>query len=505
MLNLPRFGFDRALRRPARLIVSVLRPVNGKHISIWAALLLSLGSLALGHGVASAPDRGVAVLVGAVPVSICLWVILRDKRDRLFLFRLFVAALALRWVVSFAIHDSGQEAFFGGDALTYDAFGNALKQSWMGLVDGQAPWLTRYTKFGSSGWGMFYYVGSVYYILGQNSLAIQLGNAGLGAGTCIAAYKIAFMVYPSQRVARIAALFTAFSPSMILWSSQELKDAPIAICLALCALYTLKLREKFSLRSLLLLLVILFCLFSLRHYAFYIVFAAITGTLLMARRRFTLLQVVQGGVLVLVIGVVFAYIGAGASAQQAFDLKRIQEFREWGAKVTNTGFGGDVDITDPQAAIAFLPIGIVYVVLAPFPWMINNLRQLITLPELLVWWITMPFMVKGYWFAVRHRLRESFAICLFILSLVFAYALYQSNAGTAYRHRAQLYPFFFVLMGIGIERRRDKKKLKTEAASPENLSPRSMIAYSPVLTESASESTYGKATLDTAHARNQAS
>jgi hypothetical protein len=163
----------------------------------------------------------------------------------------------------------------------------------------------------------------------------------------------------------------------------------------------------------------------------------------------------------LVIGLAFAYIGAGNTAQQAFDLKHIQEFREWGARVTNTGFGGDVDITDPRAAVGFLPIGILYVLLAPFPWMINNLRQLITLPELLAWWAMIPLLVKGYWFGVRHRLRESFAVLLFIVSLVFAYALYQSNAGTAYRHRAQLYPFFFVLMGIGLELRRNKRELRS--------------------------------------------
>ena len=486
-------------------LISVGRLINTQRALLSAGLLLSFSSLLLGIGISMSPDRGVAVLVGVIPVLPCLWVILRDKTDRLFLFRLFVVALALRWVVAFAIHDSNQQAFFGGDALTYDAFGNSLKQSWLGLVDGQAPWLTRYTRLGSSGWGMFYYVASVYYVIGQNSLAIQLINAGLGAALCIAAYKMAMMVYPNQRVARIAALFSAFSPSMILWSSQALKDAPIAICLVLCALYTLKLRHRFNTRSFLLLLVSMFCLFSLRHYAFYIVFAVIAGTFLIARGKLTPLRVLQGGLLVLVIGVAFVYIGAGTTAQQAFDLKHIQEFREWGARVTNTGFGGDVDITDPQAAIGFLPIGAMYVLMAPFPWMINNLRQLITLPELLAWWVMIPLLVKGYWFGVRHRLRESFAVLLFTVSLVCAYALYQSNAGTAYRHRAQLYPFFFVLIGIGMQLRGREKKLKSEAASPEDLSSRSMIPPSPVLTKSASESLYGKATLDTAHARNQES
>jgi len=135
-------------------------------------------------------------------------------------------------------------------------------------------------------------------------------------------------------------------------------------------------------------------------------------------------------------------------AQQTFDLKHIQAGRVWSAKVATSGFGGDVDITDPRAAIGFLPIGIMYVLFAPFPWMVTNLRQLITLPELIAWWALVPMMIRGYWFLMKHRLRESFAICVFIVGLIFAYALYQSNTGTAYRHRAQLYPFFFVFISV---------------------------------------------------------
>ncbi len=112
---------------------------------------------------------------------------------------------------------------------------------------------------------------------------------------------------------------------------------------------------------------------------------------------------------------------------------------------------------DPEAALAFLPVGALYVLLAPFPWMITNLRQLITLPELLIWWALVPIMIKGYWFAIRHRMSESFAITFFTVSLTLAYALYQSNAGTAFRHRAQLYVFFFIFISIGLELRRVAK------------------------------------------------
>ncbi|HEX8184623.1 MAG TPA: hypothetical protein VF747_07720, partial [Blastocatellia bacterium] len=114
-----------------------------------------------------------------------------------------------------------------------------------------------------------------------------------------------------------------------------------------------------------------------------------------------------------------------------------------------------------------LPIGVLYVLFAPFPWMINNLRQLITLPELIIWWALVPMMMRGYWHAIRHRLRESFVICVFILSLTLAYALYQSNAGTAYRHRAQLYVFFFIFIAIGLDLRRTARlKRQAQAYKP---------------------------------------
>jgi 4-amino-4-deoxy-L-arabinose transferase-like glycosyltransferase len=287
------------------------------------------------------------------------------------------------------------------------------------------------------------------------------------------------LVYPQQRVARTAAILVALSPSMILWSSQMLKDAPIVLSLCLCALYTLKLRDKVSVKSLVLLLISLFCLYVLRHYAAYIMFVAIAGSLLLAAKRFTPLRVVQGGVLVIFLGLTLAYFGAAQVPQDAFNLKKIQAAREWSAKEANSGFGGDVDISDPKAAIEFLPVGLTYVLFAPFPWMMSSLRQLITLPELLVWWALVPMLIKGYWYGMRHRLKESFAICVFTIGLTLAYALYQSNVGTAYRHRAQLYVFFIIFISIGLELRREAKQRKrTQIAMGRS-------AYGPVATAGA--------------------
>ncbi|HXG95305.1 MAG TPA: glycosyltransferase family 39 protein [Blastocatellia bacterium] len=457
-----------------------------KILSLLFAISLVWGAISAGNALALSPEIGLGIVAGFVAAFICLFAVMRGREDRQFLLKLFIAALILRCIVGYLIYSKGLQPFFGGDAETYNAFGNALSQSWQGLVDPNAPWLTNYTNTQRSGWGMFYYVAAVYYVIGQNPLAIVFINCALGAVACVVAYRIAMLVYPNQRVARTSALLTAFSPSMILWSSQLLKDGPIVLFLCLCTLFTLKLRNRFEGKSFILLLISLFCIYSLRYYTAYIIFIAMAGTFLLTAKRFTPARIIQGALLVIVLGTALAYFAGGDIEQMAgrtLDLKSIQMARVWGAKVSESGFGGDVDITDPQAALAFLPLGILYVLFAPFPWMIGNLRQLITLPELVAWWLLVPFLLRGYFFALRHRLRESFAITVFTVSLTIAYALYQSNVGTAYRHRAQLYVFFFIFISIGLELRRaakQKRRFKAIIQPPQPMAAATIINVEPV-------------------------
>lgn len=421
---------------------------------------LCLGAVYLGYWVLRSPNTGAAILLGGVAALLCLGLVARDQEDRKFLVRLFLAALALRWALGILIYNTPTLSFLGADASTYDAFGNVLCLSWQGLMDPNDPWLARATSANLSGWGMLYYVAAIYYLVGQSLLAVQLVTSAIGAATAVVLYKVVLLLFNQPRTARTAAVLLAFSPSMILWSSQALKDGPIVLCLSLCALYTLRLREKFSLKNLALLLVFLFGVYALRHYAFYVLFVSIAGGMIIGAKNYAPTRVLQGGLLVVVIGFVFVYFGAKDVAEKGFNLKQIQSGRVWSAKTANSGYGGDVDITDTKAAISFLPIGIAYVLLAPFPWMIRSFSQLITLPELILWWLSLPLLVRGYWYVIRHHLRESVVLCLFTVGLTLVYALYQTNVGTAYRHRAQMYVFFFIFISVGWEMRRNATRMK---------------------------------------------
>jgi hypothetical protein len=82
----------------------------------------------------------------------------------------------------------------------------------------------------------------------------------------------------------------------------------------------------------------------------------------------------------------------------------------------------------------------------------------LTLPEMLLWYASLPFLVTGLWYTIKHRLRTSIAVLLFTLMLTVAYSLYQGNIGTAYRQRAQIQIFHFMFIAAGIALWQEKKE-----------------------------------------------
>lgn len=414
---------------------------------ILILFVLGVGCLYLTKMALGSVETGVGIVVGVVAAVVGFFAVAREKKDQRFLLRLFFGALALRWLLSSAIDYFGLRPVVSPDAYTYDAFGYALLQNWLGVKG--AGW----TPNGNiSGWGMPYYVAAVYYFVGQSNLAIQYINCTLGAMTCVYAYKISLLIYPQLRVARLAGILTAVTPSLILWSSQAIKEGPIMFCLMLSAYLGLTICRRFDVWSAVGLVAALIGLYGLRNYAFFIFFIGIGSALVFTSLKFSAVRALQGFLLTVVLSVLFVYFGAGQTAMGQLDIKKAQNSRQWSARVSGSGYGGDVDITDTKAALTFLPIGIMYVLFAPFPWMVKSMVQATALPETFVWWLTFPLLIRGYWFILRQRLLEALPICIFTLGLTFVYALYQTNAGTVYRQRTQLLIFFVIFVSIGWDR-----------------------------------------------------
>src|SRR5262245_6775215 len=247
-------------------------------------LLIGLMIVVCGAVVSLKPVEAPGALVSCAVASLpTIFILARSGKEKSFLLRLFLIALLVRIIVAFIIYSGNGQEFFGGDANTYDIFGQSLNQAW----HGDQYHSQKYASFvasGASAWGMIYLVAGVYELIGTNPFAIQLINASVGAATAIVVYYAAEALFNNVRVSRVAAVLVAFFPSLILWSSQALKDALIILALALAILATLRLMEKITIRYVVVLTLCLMALLSLRFYIFYMMAAAVAGSFFMGMK-----------------------------------------------------------------------------------------------------------------------------------------------------------------------------------------------------------------------------
>ena len=428
-------------------------------------LLIGLALAICGGVIFVQPTLAPSALAMCALVSLPTTIILiRTRNDRAFLLRLFLLGLLVRMIIGTIILTAHLEDFFGGDANTYDMLGQSLVQSWHG-DDFHRQAYENFVSSGASAWGMLYLVAIVYELIGTNIFAIQLINASVGSATAIVVYFVAQTLFNNVRVSRVGAVLVAFFPSLILWSSQALKDGLIILALVLCILATVRLMEKITIRYVVILSLSLMALLSLRFYIFYMMAAAVAGSFIIGMKTLSAQSFIHRFVAAGAIGLAFTWFGVLRYAEVQFDryanLKTIQTSRE-DLATAGSGFGKDVDVGTAEGALSVIPMGVVYLLFAPFPWQFTTLRQSITLPEMIVWWLAFPLLVLGLWYSIRHRLREVSPIVMFTTMLTLAYSLFQGNVGTAYRQRSQLLVFYFIFVAVGAilirERSEDKRR-----------------------------------------------
>lgn len=447
-------------------------------------LLLVVALVMLGGVLLMAPADGAGATLVALPLAALVgWLIYRLKVDQQFLIRLFFAGVLVRIFVGTMIFVFQQQSFFGGDALTYDFFGNALLRTWEGDKFYQY-YVDLFSGGGAaSGWGMLYMVAAIYKIAGQNMLATQYINSVLGAATAPLAYMISLEVFPNKRVARGCALLTAFFPSLVLWTSQGLKDGPIIFLLTLAMLATLKLGTRFSFKYMTALALSLCGLLTLRFYVFYIIVLSVIAAFIMGRRRLTAQSFGRQLIIMFVVGTALAYFGVSRYAGQQFEsygnFRQLQLMRMDASQSAQSGFGQEVDVSTAGGALSAIPLGLTYLLLAPFPWQLASLRQIITLPEMLVWWASLPLLVLGVWFALKHRMREVAPILIFTTLLTLTYSILMGNVGTAYRQRAQLLIFYFIFVSIGFVLVKEKREERARKRIEEKKAARQRLLWGP--------------------------
>jgi 4-amino-4-deoxy-L-arabinose transferase-like glycosyltransferase len=358
---------------------------------------------------------------------------------------LFWCALLARLACSTFLNLSGMDSVLAGDGGFYDAMGRHFASSWD--RDGlDLSWAI-------SGEAHYSYVfATLYYFAGDHTWVALLTMAVLGALTAVLTYLVGAWHF-GEHAGRWAGIIIAFLPSSVMWTSLMLKEAPNMLAIILCLGSTLDAVQVARGRSFLAFGAGLCILYVTRKYlAVAITLTAVLAFLIVAGRHAALSTYLIRAVVGLGLAILVAAWAANQSGNEIdleASLKAAENQRVAYSTGTKTGYLKEVHFSTPGEALAFIPLGIAYFLLSPFPWEIGSVVSMLSSVEVPPWYVVFAAALCG---AYHHRhgryQKKALVLSTFVLSLTIMYALVSGNTGTAMRHRTQLLPAFALLGGL---------------------------------------------------------
>ena len=414
-----------------------------------------------------------------------------SRQDRRFLVILFLSALLLRvgasagldllsWkaegghpykdgpVQSWNLHISDKTRGYLkiGDSDYFSQRGYAVSQFVQGSNEPVIAF--RMNQYGKHGY--VYFIGYFYYLFGFSPWAVKLINCILGALTAVLVFWVAQRCF-STRPARWAGILTALFPSLVLWSTTNLKEVPLTFFTFFILFLTIQLTEARNLRTRLALL--LLGLASLNVHAtfrdpsFSVLLAGslLIGYLLALGFRAHPRRTAAGVLILMVLGIALCFWEpVGYRIRQTLIVPfnwHIGFFTTPGSSYTylppqfyENGYhwqwaeSGRLDWT----ILAAMVRSVFYYVLVPFPWEIYNAVQLFSYPQMIVWYLLLPFSIIGIWEGLRQAQPKTLALILSTIVFVASGSLPNGNVGTAFRLRDMVTPLVLILSCAGLHR-----------------------------------------------------
>ena len=407
--------------------------------------------------VAAAALLGLAVIASpgvALPFSIELLLLLvltvwglsrePDLDLRKWLVRLALAALALRLLLVLVVQFRFSPYFFAPDAQAYERIGREISNYWSG--EGFAPRAIR------EGWRPgYYHLNAVFYsAFGDSRLALVVINMFAGVWTALFTFYLTKEFLPVAS-AKVAALLTGVFPSLVLWSVLNIRDSLATLCTVMLVLYAIRLTKRFQPYDLWAFLGALLGLGLLRDYmAFLVLLGLVIGSVTAVRPDRMFATMLFGTTAAVGLTYLADQVGLFSSIRPEGLLETAQILRSGLQQGAVSAFGVGADTGTIGAALRYIPIGASFLLFAPFPWDIQSTLQATAMGETLLWYPLFLLSILGFRISFRDRLPAALVPVSVLLVVVSSYALVEGNFGTAYRHRAQIMPLFFIFSGIGL-------------------------------------------------------
>jgi len=400
---------------------------------------------------------------------------MEKEEDRNFLLKMFIYAYLLRILVAFFLHmlthsweygrfafgtTQGYHGFFIGDGWGYSENGwiiaNRLKAEFL-----IGPLMTKQMSLSGTLHVYDYINGLIYYCVGKSPLTVLFLNCTVGSLTLIFMYRIAALVF-GRESAKVTVLLCAFWPSLFLWSTQNLKEPLTIFLVTACFWASISFLKGFNPIYLMLSVLMVFLLSKFRpligtvamiSLGLHLVFLVYR---LVKRDFFSILIVIAIFALMVITSIEFRGIVNkffNVTQNLNFLIEDVLREIEYNRKVramSNLAILPSYFVTSPRALLNYLPIGLTCVFFAPFPWQLFSSSQIFATPEMLVWYIAIPYFISGVYLAIRNNLKYLFSLLVYSGGILLMLALFEGNIGTMFRHRALALNFLLMFIAVGI-------------------------------------------------------
>jgi hypothetical protein len=346
------------------------------------------------------------------------------------------------------------------DAIYYEEVGAEIAHDW--LNGRSSTWLAR-EGLDPHRPVLIVLVVAIVYTLTLGVRALPLVLVVYGAITSHApglTYRLARECGASPAAARFSGWLVAFSPAFVFWSGALYKEGLILLFLNLSVLNLLRLQSQWSGRALGVVALSLLGLGGLRLYIALLVAAAFCLGLILGRSRKPGVSAAigvalrQAMLLVLFAGIILACSQLSVvqrllprSLEEGF--QKLQNSRD-DLALTNSGYLPYANVSSPERALRFAPVGMAYFLAVPLPWQTGSLRQNLAIPDTAFWLLLMyPLVLLGMWRGLRTNPQACLLLILITFAMIGLYGVMIANIGTAYRLRTQVWLLWAVFAGLG--------------------------------------------------------
>ena len=331
------------------------------------------------------------------------------------------------------------------DALTYNLQAIRINQHWTG--DFPLPPLPAGKE------GYYYMLAGLYRVFGAHIETGLVVNAMLGAALVPIVYDSTRRLFGSAAAAWVPPLVLLL-PSMMLWPSQLMKEAPILFLIAIAANGAVRVTERFALLPLAWVALSMALLLTFRGHVALVLAGGLVAAIVVGRQE--VLGGVGTGLVMAALVVVLLSFGIGYSGFDAAlnaDLDQASLVRRDLALSGRSGYDADIDISTSRQALTYLPRGMVSFMVGPFPWQIRGIRQLPVLPDMVVWWALLPSLWRGLHAGRKLVSRRVLVLLLPSFTTACLLSLAVGNFGTLVRERLQVVILLVPLIALGLSRR----------------------------------------------------